>query len=106
MNKSPTKKYRFIGILMSMAIFLALYAVQSQAAEQKTVLMLGGEYCDSYPKELTKALMAVKGVKSVDLDSMPGHAVVVHDDSVLPEKLADAIKGVKGDGWYCAAQIM
>ncbi|MFI5305680.1 MAG: heavy metal-associated domain-containing protein [Nitrospiria bacterium] len=54
----------------------------------------------------TKALMTLKGVKSVDLHSMPGHAVVVHDDSVSPKTLVEVIKGVKGDGWFCTAQIM
>ncbi|MFI5304907.1 MAG: heavy metal-associated domain-containing protein [Nitrospiria bacterium] len=100
------KKMGFLGILVAIAMFLAIYAIQTQAADQKTVLMLGGDYCESYPKELTKALMKVKGVKSVDLSSMPGHVLVVHDDSVVPKTLADVVNGVKGDGWFCTAQIM
>jgi len=106
MTTQMIKTYSFLRILITVTLLLLIYTVQTKAADQKTVLMLGGDYCESYPKELTKALMKVKGVKNVDLNSMPGHAVVVHDDSVLPKTLMEAINGVKGDGWFCTAQIM
>ena len=89
-----------------MTIIFAFYAVQLNAADQKTILALGGNYCDFYPKEITRALMAVKGVKAVDVNIMKGHVVVTHDDSVTPESLVEAVKGVEGDEWYCTAEIM
>ncbi|HXN07464.1 MAG TPA: heavy metal-associated domain-containing protein [Nitrospiria bacterium] len=97
---------RFINIIMTVGIVLVFYTTIAEAADQKTTLMLGGPYCDSYPKEITKALMAVKGVKAVDLNSMPGHAIVAHDSSVQSELLAEALKNAKGDQWYCTGQVM
>jgi copper chaperone CopZ len=97
---------RFINILMSVVIVLVFYPAITEAADLKTTLMLGGPYCDSYPKEITKALMAVKGVKAVDLNSMPGHAIVSHEDSVQSQSLAEAIKNARGDQWHCTGQVM
>ncbi|HET6465218.1 MAG TPA: cation transporter [Nitrospiria bacterium] len=83
---------------------------QAQGADQHVTLMLGGQYCEFYPKQITDALMKVKGVKSVDLQSMKGHAVVEHDGSVKEDQLLQAIKGVKGTKggveWYCDAEVM
>lgn len=80
------------------------------AADPAVTLMLGGKFCESYPKEITEGLMAVKGVKAVDLKSMKGHAVVTHDGSVKPEALVTAMKGVKGTKmgmeWSCTAEAM
>jgi copper chaperone CopZ len=82
----------------------------TEAAGKPITLMLGGKFCEFYPKELTEALMKVKGVKGVDLKSMKGHAVVEHDDSVKPEALVAAMKNVKGTKmgmeWYCTAEAM
>jgi hypothetical protein len=93
------------------AVFaVSLMASQVMAAEQKTTLMLGGKFCEFYPKEITDAMMAVKGVTGVDLKSMKGHAIVAHDGSVKPEALVPAMKGVKGTKmgmeWYCTAEAM
>ena len=107
MTKRQIKKNGIIRLIMSLIIIFGFYAAQANAAaDQKTTLALGGNYCDSYPKEITKALMAVKGVKSVDLNSMEGHAIVTHDGSVSPDSLVEVVKGVKGDKWYCTAEIM
>ena len=87
---------------------LLLLSASAQAAGQQAVLMLGGRFCDFYPREITDALMAVKGVTGVDLKSMKGHAVVSHDGTVKPEALITAMKGVKGTKmgveWYCTAE--
>lgn len=98
--------FRFINIVVSMAIVLLFFISNAKADEQKTTLMLGGPYCTSYPKEITNALMEVKGVKGVDLKSMPGHAIVVHESNVQPEALAEAIKNAKGDMWHCTGEVM
>ena len=77
------------------------------AGEEKVMLMLGGKYCDAYLGAVRDALTKVAGVKTVDLKSMKGHAVVtVESGKVKPEQLATAVNGVKGDGWYCTAEIM
>ncbi len=81
-----------------------------QAAEHKIMMMLGGKFCELYPKELTDALTAVKGVKGVDLKSMKGHVIVTHDGTVQPTVLIAAVKTVKGKKmgieWYCTAEAM
>ena len=97
-------------LVIAMAFGVALIAAQVEAADQKTTLMLGGKFCEFYPKEITDAVMGVKGVKTVDLKSMKGHAVVTHDGTVKPETLVTAMKGVKGTKmgmeWYCTAEAM
>ncbi|HUJ79449.1 MAG TPA: hypothetical protein VLY45_03935 [Nitrospiria bacterium] len=98
-----------IGLVAPVVLGLLLSA-SALAADNQTVLMLGGDYCDYYPKELTDALMAVKGVTGVDLKSMKGHAIVSHDGTVKDETLITAVATVKGtkDGvaWYCTAMVM
>lgn len=99
-------------IILAGLLALALsWTVQFvQAAENKTTLMLGGKFCEFYPKELTDALTAVKGVKGVDLKSLKGHVIVAHDGTVKPETLVAAVKAVKGTKmgieWYCTAEAM
>lgn len=92
------------------ALAVVLAVVPAGAAGQKLTLMLGGEFFEFYPKEITAALSAIKGVKAVDLKSMKGHAVVEHDGSVKPEALVGAMKNVKGTKmgmeWYCSAEVM
>ncbi|HUK55051.1 MAG TPA: heavy metal-associated domain-containing protein [Nitrospiria bacterium] len=100
----------WVNAVMAVVLVMGILAIQTQAADQQVTLMLGGQYCEFYPKEITDALMAVKGVKSVDLQSMKGHAIVEHDGSVKEEQLLDAIKTVKGTkggvDWYCDAEVM
>ena len=97
-------------LILAAAFVVGLAVMPATAAEQKTTLMLGGKFCDFYPKEITDALTAVKGVKAVDLKSMKGHAVVTHDGSVKPEAFVTAMKSVKGTKmgmeWYCTAEVM
>jgi hypothetical protein len=91
-----------------MAVVLGVWP--AFAAEQKITLMLGGRFCEFYPKELTDALMAVKGVTGVDLKGMKGHAIVMLEKTVTPETLVAAVKAVKGTKmgveWYCTAEVM
>jgi len=97
-------------LIVPVALGLLLLSASAHAAEQKTALMLGGKFCEFYPKEFTAALMAVKGVTNVDLKSMEGHAVVTHDDTVKEETLIQAVESVKGTKlgvkWYCTAMVM
>lgn len=80
----------------------------AQAATERTVmLMLGGQYCDLYLGDVESALKKIAGVKAVDLKSMKGHAVVtLEGDKATTKQLAEAVNGVKGEGWHCSAQVM
>jgi len=99
-------KMFILGLLMSSS----LIASTAWGADQDVAIMLGGEGCESHPDQITKALMAQKGVKSVDLKKIEGHAVVTFDGSTKPETLVKVIQDLKGtkDGvqWHCEAMIM
>lgn len=77
------------------------------AADQKVMLMLGGTYCDLYLGEVESALKKLTGVKAIDFKSMKGHAIVlVEGGKTTANQLAQAVNGVKGDGWHCSAEVM
>lgn len=76
-------------------------------ADQKVMLMLGGTYCELYLGDVESALKKLAGVKAVDFKSMKGHAIVtVEGDKTTSNQLAQAVNGVKGDGWHCSAEVM
>ncbi len=97
-----------IGLFV--AVMTALVAQPALADDATTTLMLGGRFCEFYPREITNALTGVKGVKVVDLQKLKGHAVVTHDGTVKPEALVAAMKTVKGTRmgmeWFCTAEAM
>src|SRR6266446_6087675 len=99
-----------LSLAVAVILSIGVVAMQTVAADQKILLMLGGKSCEFYPKEITDALMKVKGVTGVDLNSIKGHAVVSHDGTVKPEELVTVIKNVKGTKmgieWYCTAEEM
>ncbi|CAI4030518.1 hypothetical protein DNFV4_00946 [Nitrospira tepida] len=93
----------FLVIMICAEWFLA----PVYGAENKVMLMLGGEFCDAYLDEVEEAVKKVVGVKAVDLKSMKGHAVVTVDASkAKPEQIVHAVNQVKGQRWHCTAQIM
>lgn len=95
-----------IVILLVAAWWSGVESAQA-AAEQRVTLMLGGQYCDLYLGDVESALKQLTGIKSVDLKSMKGHAVVtVEGDKATANQLAQAVNGVKGEGWHCSAQVM
>ncbi len=98
-------KNNAIRILSAASIALMFIASPVHAAEQKTVLKLGGNYCEFYPKDITAALKGVKGVTGVDLSSKPGNAVVTHDASATADQLVAAVNGVKGAQWFCTGEV-
>ncbi|MBI3603072.1 MAG: hypothetical protein HY205_01295 [Nitrospirae bacterium] len=82
-------------------------SVPAFAAEQKTTLMLGGKFCDSYLGEVQTALKKIPGVASVDLKSMKGYAIVTSETGkVKPDQLTAAVNVLKGDGWHCKAEVI
>jgi len=99
---------RFIMFVVLAAMMVLGAAVDvTQAADQKVTLMLGGKHCDSYSNDVETALKTVPGVKSVDMKSMPGHAVVETEaGKAKPQDLEAAVNGVKGSGWNCTGKVM
>ena len=100
---------RCLGMLLVTIVAGTLLSVLPAVAgsDQKITLMLGGKFCDMYLGDVEDALKKVPGVKSVDLKSMKGHAIVVADgEKVKTRQLTDAVKGVKGEAWHCTAEVM
>ena len=109
--------YNLTWILAATVIALLFLSAQGsltgamETSDQQTILMLEGTSCVFHPEEIKNALTAVLGVKSIDLDKMPGHALVVHDENVKPDTLLDAIQKAKGiddqkGSWFCMADLM
>ena len=97
---------RFVKLICVIGL-MCLMATPVIAGEEKVMLMVGGKYCDAYVGHVQYALTKVAGVKTVDLKSMKGHAVVtIEPGKVKPEQLVAAVKGVKGDSWYCTGDVM
>ena len=87
--------------------FVCAMATPVLAGEQKVMLMLGGKFCEAYLGDVEASLAKLPGVKAVDLKSMKGHAVVTLDEKMVKvNQLTSAVKGVKGDGWYCTGEAM
>lgn len=80
-------------------------AAQAWAADQKVTLALGGKMCELYRPSVESALRKVQGVTAVDFKSVKGSVVVTAGPSVRPSQLEDAVNGVKGEGWYCKAEV-
>ena len=90
-----------------MAILIGSFGLTQAAAERTVMLMLDGKRCDLYQGEVDSALKKLAGVKAVDFKSMKGHAIVtVEGHKTTESDLVEAVNGIKGDGWYCTAQIM
>jgi len=86
---------------------VGLIASLAEAGDQQVTLMLGGASCETHAREIRAALRRVEGVRAVDLDSMPGHAVVrTSAGGLTPEQLTAAVAGVKGANWHCTAEVM
>jgi len=84
-----------------------LVASFAGAEDQQVVLMLGGESCAKHIRAVGTALKKVEGVKSIDLGSMQGHAIVrTEAGRVKSEQLTAAVGGVKGANWHCTAEVM
>ena len=97
---------RFVKLICVIGL-MCLMTTPVIAGEEKVMLMLGGKYCDAYVGNVQDALTKVAGVKTVDLKSMKGHAVVtIESGKVKPAQLVAAVNGVKGNSWYCTGEVM
>ena len=88
-----------------MTLLVVATVIPALAAEQKITLVLGGKMCDLYRPSVEAALKKVPGVTALDFKSVKGSVVATADASVEPGTLADAVNGVKGEGWYCKAEM-
>ena len=52
---------------------IGIVVMQTEAADQNIALMLGGKFCESYPKEITDALMKVKGSREIGSSCVETH---------------------------------
>jgi len=98
-----------LSIFLSFSVPLAhsgkVLRVKEKTARIK--LMLAGKFCGEYLGDVEKVLKNVVGVKSVDLKSMKGHALVeINPAEVNALRLVEAVKSVQGEGWYCMARLM
>jgi copper chaperone CopZ len=85
-----------IGLIGAVFFGVLLLSAPAFADETQTTLMLGGQNCRYHVADVAKALKAVKGVTNVDTESLKGHAIIKHDDSVTTETLIAVVKTVKG----------
>ncbi len=77
------------------------------SAPEKLTLHLGGQYCNFYLDDVTKALMGVPGVQHVAYNKTQDQVTVQGNGDKLKEsEVIQAINGVKGSSWYCEAHRM
>ena len=89
----------------ALGVLIVASSIQAWAADQKVTLALGGKMCDLYRPSVESALRKVQGVTAVDFKSVKDAVVVTAGLSVKPAQLEDAVNGVKGEGWYCEAEV-
>ncbi len=89
------------------SVLMVSWLGAAYGADQKVMLMLGGTYCDLYLGDVESALKKLTGIKAVDFKSMKGHAIVtLEGNKTTSNQLAQAVNGVKGNGWHCSAEVM
>ena len=71
---------------------LVLLATPALAGQARTTLALSGLTCAACPPAVTKALKQVEGVRDVSINDDRTKAVVVADESVRPQALAEAVR--------------
>ncbi|MFQ5580484.1 MAG: cation transporter [Nitrospiria bacterium] len=94
--------------IVILAMFLSFSVSSANAGEAARInLRLGGKFCREYLTDLEKVLKNMDGVKTVNLKCMKGHAIVeVEPEKVKPAQLVEVVKGIKGKGWHCMAEVM
>lgn len=76
-------------------------------ATEKLTLKLGGQYCNFYLDDVTKALKKVDGVRHVSYNKAQDRVYVTGDAKTLKESdLINAVDAVKGSSWNCEAHAL
>ena len=73
-------------------VAVMLLATRVLAGEARTTLALSGLTCAACSPAVTKALTQVEGVRDVSINDDRTTAVVVADESVRPQSLAEAVQ--------------
>jgi len=98
------KRCLFLLTFMLMALF---GCGADQPGAPVVTIKLGGKFCESYSESVKTTLQGAAGVREVDITTKHGHAVVTGDPKVMSTgTLKNAVDGVKGEGWYCEAEIV
>jgi mercuric ion binding protein len=81
--------------------------VDRPPVEERALLSLGGKFCEFYLNDVGGALKRLTGVKAVDFTTMKGHAIVTFEvGSVSPVQFLSAVGSVKGEGYFCKAEVL
>jgi copper chaperone CopZ len=78
--------------MFRVAAALVLLATTALAGEVRATLALSGLSCVTCSAAVTKALNQVAGVRAVEVSADRRSAVVIADDRVAPEALADEVR--------------
>ncbi|MSN27434.1 MAG: copper chaperone [Geobacter sp.] len=93
--KNKTVNILIIATAVTLLALLAYYVKVGVAADSVAVLKTTGMTCGSCSSKISKALEALKGVVSTEVDVEGGWVVVGYDKkSIKPEVLADKVKSV------------
>lgn len=101
-----------VGSGQKMAIGLATAIIMmapaiTLGATEKLTLKLGGNYCNFYLDDVTKAVKKVAGVRHVSYNKAQDRVYVTGDSKTLKESdLINAIDAVKGSSWNCEAHSL
>lgn len=107
LNRKEVVMKRAGASFVLFSVLMVSWLGAAYGADQKVMLMLGGTYCDLYLGDVESALKKLTGIKAVDFKSMKGHAIVtLEGNKTTSNQLAQAVNGVKGNGWHCSAEVM
>ena len=97
---------QLLGLFIVLTLGSALLPDLTEAAQQRVAIRISGRYCLFHAFDLEQALKRVSGVMAVDFEAMRGNVIVVMKaGKVNPDHLLSAVRGVKGDGYYCRGEF-
>lgn len=92
-------------VVLSLYLSVSVSERPEKKDPEKIRVRLDGRFRGEHLKAIERVLKRLVGVKSVNLSSMKGHAIVeVTSDKVRSCHLVDAIETVRGPGWHCTAE--
>jgi copper chaperone CopZ len=100
---------RFLRIAQAVAVVLVVSASMSnaQVANQDVTLKLSGQSCDAYIVKVESALLRLRGVTMVDIETKKGYVVVGYDSSKISvPQIVQVVANQRGTGWFCTAQVV
>ncbi len=93
-----------VGLLLLMVY--GVFPNLTEAAQQRVAIRLMGRYCTFHAFDVEQALKQVSGVIGVDFETMRGNVIVImRAGKVNPDQLLAAVRGVRGEGYYCKGEF-